>query len=142
MKRRFVAALIVALAVLFGQGGGLVLAAICPHLRAEQPDNSCHAESQAVATHHQPAKPAGSAFATEGTDVRCNHCAVHSRNKREESALQKAYTPQRGDDHKSALPIFTVEPAPLLKASVWGAKTESPPGSTAPLHVLLNVFRI
>ena len=142
MKRSFVAASIVALAVLFGQGGGLVLAAICPHLRAEQPDNSCHAASQRVAEDHQPVEQVGHAFATEGTDVRCNHCVVHSRHKREESALQKANTSQRADDRKATVPVFKVEPPALLKASAWGAKTESPPGSTARLHVLLNVFRI
>ena len=142
MKRRFVATLIVALAVLFSQSGGLVLAAICPHLRAEQPDNSCHTESQTVAEHHQPAEQAGHAFSTEGTDVRCNHCVVHSRNKREESALQKAYTPQRADDHKSTVPVLKFAPPSLLKTSAWSKKAQSPPGSTAPLHVLLNVFRI
>jgi hypothetical protein len=147
MKRKFVAALIVALAVLFGQGGGLVLAAFCPHVKAEQPDNACHdaqeANSQdAVTEHHQTAVPEGHAFESKESDVRCNHCVVNSRSKREESVLQTTYTPQRADDQKSAVHVYRVEHPSFLKISTWSAQTHGPPGPPAPLHVLLNVFRI
>jgi hypothetical protein len=147
MKRRFVAALIVALAALFSQGGGLVLAAVCPHLRAEQPDNSCHANSQGtkpqeVAKHHQSAEVARPAFDTLEHGVRCNHCVVHSRSKREESALQQTATSQRADDQKWAVPVSKVEPPSCLRSIAWSAKPQGPPGPTAPLHILLSVFRI
>jgi hypothetical protein len=158
MNRRFVAALIVALAVLFGQGGGLVLAAICPHLRSEeQPDNSCHSKSrgdvagvagvaevaEVAKHHHQPAEAEpGDAFATEEHDVRCNHCVVHSRSKREESALQQPNTSQRAEDHKVAVPLLKLQPPSSLRSSAWQARAQGPPGPAAPLHVLLNVFRI
>ena len=135
--------MIVALAVLFGQGGGLVLAAFCPHVQAEQPDNACHTKSpDAVAEHHQTAKPEGDAFANRESDVRCNHCVVHSRSKREESALQKTYTPQRAGDQKSPALVFKVELPSIVRTSAWSAQTHGPPAPTAPLHVLLNVFRI
>jgi hypothetical protein len=139
MKRRFVAALIVALAVVFSQGGGFVLAAICPHLRPEQRVKACHTKSQ---EHHQSDETTGPAFETEQPGVRCNHCVVHSRNKREESVLQQTNTSQRADDQKSAVPVVKVDAPAFLKISSWGAKAQGPPGPTAPLHILLNVFRI
>ena len=40
MKQRLLAIVFVALAVLYCQSGGLVLAAICPHLRARH--ETCH----------------------------------------------------------------------------------------------------
>jgi hypothetical protein len=151
MKRRFVAALIVVLAVLFSQGGGHVLAAICPHLRAaEQPENSCHNNSpdkgsEKVAEHHhsehnQPDESQGAAFEPSG--VRCNHCVVHSRSKREDPALQQAPVSPRADDQKSAVPVVKLEPPSFLNTIAWNARAQGPPGPTAPLHILLNVFRI
>ena len=135
--------MIVALAVLFSQGGSFVLAAVCPHLRIEQPDNSCHTNShEVVAEHHQPNEAKGPAFETEEPGIRCNHCVVHSRNKREESVLQQTKTSQRADDQKSAVPVVKVEPPSFLKTVAWSAKAQGPPGHNAPLHLLLNVFRI
>jgi hypothetical protein len=144
MKRKFVATLIVALAVLFGQGGGLVLSVICPHLRSQERDNSCHTKSkEAGAEHHQPAEFEGHAFETEDPGgVRCNHCVVHSRNKREESALLQTNTQQRSDDHKVAVSLYNVESPPFLKLIARSAQAQGPPGHAAPLHVLINVFRI
>jgi hypothetical protein len=144
MNRRFVATLIVALAVLFGQGGGLVLAAICPHLRSEQQpeDNACHANSQeVVAEHHESPETKGDAFQTNEPDVRCNHCVVHSRNKREESALQQTNTSQRANDPKVAITFAPVGPS-LLKNVAPFAKAHGPPLVTAPLYLFVNVFRI
>ena len=143
MKRRFVGALIVALTVLFSQGGVLVWAATCPHARSQQPDTSCHMGSDdANAEHHAPAEAKGEAFQTHAPDVRCNHCVVHSRSKREDSALQQTNAPQRASDQKQLVSISKVEPPSFLKPGAWSAAAQGPPGPTAPLHVLLNVYRI
>lgn len=144
MKRRFVAAVIVVLAVLFGQGGGLVLAAICPHLRPEQPDNSCHTKSQNLAGehHHGNAEPKGDAFEMRETDVRCNHCVVHSRDTREESSLQQTNTSHRTGDPKLQTTTFMPAGPALLEAVAPVAKAHGPPGSAAPLYLRVNVFRI
>ena len=144
MKRRFVAALIVALAVLFSQGGGLVLAAICPHLRTEQrADNACHTKSHddVVVEHHQSDEAEGDAFQTDEADVRCNHCIVHSRNKREESALQQNNSSQRANDPKVSTSFLPAGPS-LLETVAPVAKAHGPPGAPAPLYLLVNVFRI
>ncbi len=138
--------MIVALAVLFGQGGGLVLAAFCPHVRVEQPDNACHTNSpanspDAVTEHHQTAAPEGHAFANKGSDVRCNHCFVHSRTRREESSLQQTNTTQRPGASRVATTFTPTGPA-LLEAVDPVTKAHGPPGLTAPLYLLVNVFRI
>lgn len=143
MKRRFVAALIVALAVLFSQGSGLVFAAICPHLRPQQPDNSCHTDSGSVVTkHHGSDEAKGDVFEVREPDVRCNHCVVHSRTKREELLLQQTNTPQRTAEDKAAVPVVKIESPSCFKPVAWSAKVKSPPGHGAPLYLLVNVFRI
>lgn len=140
MKRRFIAALVVALAVLFSQGGGFVLAAICPNLRAAKPDTACHKNSpEVVAEHHQADEATGPAFDT--AEVRCNHCVVPTRNKREEFVFQQPKPSQRADEQSSA-PVVKIEPPSFVQTVSWNAKTQGPPGRTAPLHILLNVFRI
>jgi hypothetical protein len=141
MNRRFVAATIVALAVLFSQGGGLVLAAICPHLRSQQ--NVCHGALQQVVTgYHEVAETKADAFETDESDAACNHCAVHSRTKREDTALQQASTSQRASDSATSTPPSVVGPPSLSKTVKWVAKAHGPPGANGPLHLLLNVFRI
>jgi hypothetical protein len=143
MKRRFVAASIVALAVFLSQGGGLVLAAICPHLRATQPDNACHTKTAATgaAHHHESAEAKSEASEVGEPDVRCNHCLVHSRNKREESSLQQTNTTQRTGDPKVATSFTPAGPA-VVEIVAPVAKAHGPPGETAPLYLLVNVFRI
>ena len=139
MDGRFVAALIVALTVLFGQGGGLVLAAVCPHLRAQQPQPGCHSKTQNE-HHHEVAAPARDAVETLAPDMRCNHCAVHSQNKREESALQQ--TPPQRTGELRVTTYFPAVGAPVLENVAHVANAHGPPGATAPVYLLLNVFRI
>lgn len=142
MNRRLVATAIIALAVLFSQGGGSALAVLCPHLRSL--NNSCH-ETQAqefAASHHELERPNGHAFETTDSAAPCNHCAVHSRTKREDSTLQPANTSQRASDlTTSSSPSITVPPS-LLKTIAWMAKAHGPPRDSGPLHLLHNVFRI
>ncbi len=142
MNRRFVATTIIALADLFSQGGGSALAAICPHLRSLS--NSCH-EMQAqetAATHHDVESAQGDAFETTDSAAPCNHCAVHSRTKRDDSTLQPANASQRASDLATPIsPSVTIPPS-LLKTSAWVAKAHGPPRDTGPLHLLNNVFRI
>lgn len=143
MNRRFLAATILALAVLFSQGGGLVLAAICPHLRAQH-GASCHENTQKKVVHHQEMAPAGDAevFQSEETAVSCNHCAIHSRTKRDDSALQPTNTLQRESDPPVLISFRLVEPASVLTAPAWSTRAHGPPLDTGPLHLLHNVFRI
>jgi hypothetical protein len=142
MNRRFVATAFIALAVLFSQGGGSALAAICPHLRSL--NTSCH-ETQAkeVAGHdHELERATGRAFDRTDSAAPCNHCAVHSRTKRDDSTLQPANTSQRASDLTISIPGTVAGPPSLSKAIAWVAKAHSPPRDSGPLHLLNNVCRI
>jgi hypothetical protein len=142
MNRRFVATAIIALAVLLSQGGGSVLAAICPHLRSL--NNACH-ETQAheVTDNHHELEPAqGDAFEPTDSAAACNHCAVHSRTRRDDSTLQPGNASQRAADLTIPLAPPVAVPPSLLKTIAWTAKAHGPPRDCGPLHLLNNIFRI
>ena len=142
MKKRFVTTAIIALAVLFSQGGGSALAAICPHLRSL--NNSCHETQpqEVVANHHELERAKGDAFDSIDSGAACNHCAVHSRTKRDDSTLQPANTSQRANDLTISTSASAVAPASFSKTIAWMAKAHGPPRGCGPLHLLNNVFRI
>src|SRR5690349_13400291 len=111
MKRRFVAVIIVALAVLFCQSGAVVLAAMCPHLRA--PHQMCHGMVATVsADETQP--PNAEAFQTSESRVACNHCVIPAGTKRDDAILQEANSAQRASDLSVSLSISAVNPPALL----------------------------
>ena len=142
MNKRFVATAFIALAVLFSQGGGSALAALCPHLRSVK--KACHETQpqEVTETHHRTERANGHAFDATGTAAPCSHCAVHSRTKRDDSTLQPPNTSQRASDPATSIPESVVGPPSLSKTIAWTAKAHGPPRETGPLHLLHNVFRI
>ena len=138
MKRRFVAVIIVALAVLFCQSGGVVLAAMCPHLRA--PHETCHGMVAAVDDTHE--MQHANAFQTSESGSVCNHCVIPLGNKRDDATLDQANSAQRANDLTVSTPLAIANPPALLKTVTWIAKAHGPPHDTGPLYVLINVFRI
>jgi hypothetical protein len=144
MNRRLVATSIIALAVLFSQGGGSALAAICPHLRSLTLNNSCHEmQMQEVADNHdERARADGEAFETNDTTAPCNHCAVHSRTRRDDSTLQPPNASQRASDLTIPIAPSVAGPPSLLRTNAWVANAHGPPRDSGPLHLLNNVFRI
>ena len=142
MNQRFVAAIILAFAVLFSQGGGSVLAAICPHLRSLH-NASCHEmPADTAAAHHEMNRENGEpVFETGETAVSCNHCA-HSRTKPDDSVLQATESVQRASDLPVAVSFSVAAPASQLRSVAWTANAHGPPGDSEPLHLLHNVFRI
>jgi len=142
MNRRFVATAIIALTVLFSQGGGSALAAICPHLRSLN-NNSCHETpaQEVVGSHHEVERANGHAFDSTDSAAPCNHCAVHSRTRPDDSTLQPN-TSQRATDLTISIAGSVAGPPSLSKAIAWTAKAHGPPRGSGPLHLLNNVFRI
>jgi hypothetical protein len=139
MSQRFVAGVTVALAVLFCQSGGVVLAAICPHLRAQH--ESCHAMSEMAESHDmQPAN--GAAFETSETGTTCSHCMMYARNKRDDSAVEQPNSSQRANDVAVSVRVSTTDPVALLQTIAFVAKAHGPPGDSGPLYVRNNTFRI
>jgi len=143
MNQRFVAAVIVGLAVLFSQGGGSVMAAICPHLRSQH-NASCHeTQPEDSAAHHDMNRQNDApVFETDERTVSCNHCAVHSRTRPDDSALQSTESVQRASDPSVAISFSVAPPASQIRAVAWTANAHGPPGDSEPLHLLLNIFRI
>jgi hypothetical protein len=146
MNRRFVATTILALTVLFSQGGGTVLAAICPHLRSLT--SSCHDMGEQQMDHamdHMGVVTAqgatGDAVETNDSTAPCSHCAVHSRNRRDDSALQYPTVVQRTDDVTTSSPLV-IAASPAVETVNWMAKSHGPPGNNQHLHLLISVFRI
>jgi hypothetical protein len=138
MKRRFLAVIIVALAVLFCQTGGVVLAAMCPHLRASS-HQICHGMVTASESHEM---QHANAFQTSNSGAACNHCVVPAGNKRDDAALQEANSAQRASDVTVSIPLVIGTPPALLKTVTGVAKAHGPPRHTGALYVLINVFRI
>ena len=136
MKRRFVAVIIVVLAVLFCQSGGVVLAAICPHLRGSH--ETCHG-MVAVKSHET---QDADAFETSENGGACNHCVIPVGNKRDDLALQETNGAQRASDLSVSLHQATPDSPAFVKTVSWVAKAHGPPRDAGPLYVLINVFRI
>lgn len=139
MKRRFIAVIIVVWAVLFCQSGGVVLAAICPHLRATH--ETCHGMIAAVAPHEMQ-HANGEAFETSDSGAVCNHCVIYTSNKRDDTALQEANSAQRASDVTFSIASATADSTAALRTVAWVAKAHGPPRDSGPLYVLINVFRI
>jgi hypothetical protein len=139
MKRRLVAIVFVALAVLFCQSGGVVLAAICPHMRAAH--ESCHAMAR-VAEMPEMQHASGAAFETSDAGTTCNHCIINLRNKRDDSVVEQANASQRASDVTVSHSLPPGNPPALTSCVTWVAKAHGPPGDNAPLYILLSVFRI
>jgi hypothetical protein len=137
MKRRFVAVIIVALAVVFCQSGGVVLAAMCPHLRA--PHEMCHGMMAAVDSHEM--QHATAVQASDSGAV-CNHCVVPAGNKRDDSVLQETNSAQRANDLTVSTTLATPGSSAPLKTVTWLAKAHGPPRAAGALYVLINIFRI
>ena len=138
MNQRSVVLIIVALAVLLTQGGGLMLGAICPHLRAQQ--NSCHESMPEVVVSHD---SQANSEAVESPDAAsCTHCAIQSRTRQDESAPPQVNTAQRIDDPIVPLGSLVIRPAAMAKNVAWTAQAHGPPGNPDPLHLLHHVFRI
>jgi hypothetical protein len=139
MKRRFLAVNIVMLAVLFCQTGGVVLAAICPHVRG--PHETCHGMVMAVEPHEMQHAD-GDALETSDSGATCTHCIIHARNKRDDSALEQGNSAQRAIDLTVSTSVAIANPPALLRLVTWVAHAHGPPRDAGSLYVLINVFRI
>jgi hypothetical protein len=107
-------------------------------------NNSCHdTQAQEVTdSHHELERANGHAFDRTDSAAPCNHCAVHSRTKRDDTKLQPANASQRASDLTISMPGSVAGPPSLSKAIAWVAKAHGPPRDSGPLHLLNNVFRI
>jgi hypothetical protein len=157
MHKQFWAITIVAVALLFSQGGSVLVASLCPHLQSATP--SCGSQLIASAMAH------GSIEHIEHMDMRsmehapaisqdanavafgqpastCPHCAVHSRTAPNAVSLKGSEASRRFDDSIVPLQFSRVVRATVAPFRLPVSRAHGPPGSTIARYVLINTFRI
>lgn len=154
MYRRFLATTIIAVALLFSQGGKFLVAAFCPHLQSAMV--SCNTQPPGHLMSHEdmghmemdsmeqePAsKPDLSAIALSRPTVPCPHCALHSSSTSNTASLKETDAAKRSGDLSSPLNCSIVATVSSSLVKVLTLRAHEPPGKTTPRHILINIFRI
>ena len=153
MHMRFLTTTVIALTLIFSQGGGFLVAAMCPHLTSkvascespDAPEEMDHHEMGhgPMASVDQEPSPIGLAAspAVVKPIADCNHCAIHSRTD-SEASLRDWSIPQRSSDRTLSLVVTAVAPVATSSATVLTSRAHGPPGSEVSRYILVNVFRI
>ncbi len=159
MHRQFLANTILVVALLFSQGGNLIVAAFCPHLQSgmascettssesasvhegmahEGMDHVGHMEMQ-----HEPAPPTNPDAITAGQSTeQCSHCVVHSRKVPNATSLRATQSAKRSAELSIPFHSLTIGPVTVALVPVLTSRAHGPPGDPPPRHILINVFRI
>jgi hypothetical protein len=164
MHRRFLAVTVLAVTVLFSQGGGSLIAAFCPHLTSiraschtnvseekvshdhiDQIDGMVMGETDSIHSMDEPianANPDPGALAVGQPVGWCPHCSVHA------PTTLNAVSPRGVEPSKrsggvlipdAAQPEVTAEES---FAAFLTSRAHGPPDVNTPRHILLNVYRI
>lgn len=159
MHQRFLAITFLAVTVLFSQGGGSLIVALCPHLTSVQA--SCHSnvselkmahdhidgmvmgETDSMASMEEPIpNPDPNALAMGQPGGWCPHCSVHAPTTPNAASFREVESLKRPG--AVAVPDAAqpeVTPAESC-ADFLTSRAHGPPGNTTPRHILLNIFRI
>lgn len=152
MSRRLFSSTFLSAVLLFAQGGSFLIAALCPHLRAEVMRCDVGVQDSMTGHHHVPDMEMdpqagellinGDASAVDRPVGSCAHCAVHSRTTSTFFAVRHVEAITRVSELAVALvfeiPEFMVIPAPGRLT----ARSHGPPGNKLSRHVLISIFRI
>jgi hypothetical protein len=160
MQKRFLVNTILAVALVFSQGGSFLVAAFCPHLRSGMESCNPHvadpAESQhAAMSHHEMgntqmesmehaplsnADPGG--FALRQPIRPCAHCAVHSQTTSNAISLRDTEAAKRVSKLTIPLTVWRVVSPAISPVRAVTSSAHGPPGELTPRHILINIFRI
>lgn len=154
MPKRFLVSTVLAAALLFSQGGHLLVAALCPHLQSGMA--SCETQPAGVPMSHEdmghmghmemdpePAsQPTSDAFALGQPIGPCSHCAVHSRTTPNSVSLRESEAAKRSVDLSTPLQFSRVVRVSISPVAVLTSRAHGPPGDAIPKHILINIFRI
>jgi hypothetical protein len=159
MRKQFWVISILAVALLFSQGGSFLVALLCPHLQSET--RSCGAQLDASAMSHGQAEHAKmehtkqepmkhdavvnqdvNASAFDQPNTKCPHCAVHSGTTPNALSLREGEAARRSADPSVELAFSRIArvTAPPFEAPV--SRAHGPPGAHVARHLLINTFRI
>lgn len=156
MPKRFLVTTVLAAALLFSQGGNLLVAALCPHLQSGMA--SCETKlSEPTMSHEdmghmdvghmdkqdetQPDVDSNAVSLGQPTGP-CSHCAVHSRTNPNTASLRQAEAAKRSMDLNIPLQVSGVAPVAASPVPVLISRAHGPPGDPTPRHILINIFRI
>ena len=157
MLKRFPITLLLGLALLFSQGGVLLIAALCPHPRS--PTSTCEMPKMELAMdhsqmgHHDMGHDSSVLVADSNSlngniaigqgERSCSHCVIHSPSDPKLKLVRAVDSVKRSSHldtpHKVMIPsrILPVNVAVLIP------RDHGPPGKAdRPKHVLINTFRI
>ncbi|HYJ89653.1 MAG TPA: hypothetical protein VEW46_26560 [Pyrinomonadaceae bacterium] len=154
MHKRLVANTVLSIALLFSQGGILLVAALCPHLQSGVA--SCETKLDESAMSHEdmghmghmemeqePASHPDADVAILGQPINpCSHCAVHSRTSPNTASLRQAEAAKRSVDLNIPVQFSRVAPFAASPVAVLTTRAHGPPGDPTPRHILINIFRI
>ncbi len=151
MNKRFLATIVLAVALLFSQGGNFLVAALCPHLQSGMA--SCKTQLAEPTMSQEDMGHMGMEHATAPNldpDVvalgqpigPCSHCAVHSRTNPNTASLRETEAAKRSVDLNIPLPFSRVSPVSVPPVSVLTSRAHGPPGEPTPRYILINIFRI
>jgi hypothetical protein len=158
MLKRFPITLLLGLALLFSQGGVLLVAALCPHLRlsapiCDMPKMEPEMDHSQMA-HHGTDNPdipllAANAESNDADRVighseqSCSHCVIHSRSTSNVVLVRTADISKRSPNLKVPLSVVVPPPIGPIMIGAVTPRDHGPPGkANRPKHVLINTFRI
>lgn len=151
MHKRFVATTVLAVALLFSQGGTFLIAALCPHLQSGM--TSCETQLSDPAMSHEDmghmgmeyeiaANPDPDAVALGQPIGPCSHCSVHSRTTPNTASLREMEAAKRSADPNIPLQFSIAVPVTVAPVPVLTSRAHGPPGESTSRHILINIFRI
>jgi hypothetical protein len=160
ITKRLLFTTVLAAALVFSQGGRVLVAALCPHLQSGmvkcetqpasaqatpehmgemgQGEHSAHSQMEP-----KPAtEPDPDGIALSQPIDPCSHCAIHSSTGLTLASFKGVEGARRSLDLSVALHYSSVSPVSLAPVAVLSSRAHGPPGQAVPRHILINSFRI
>ena len=154
MLKRLTITSLLGVALLFSQGGVLLIAALCPHLRLAVPvcgDMTGDAVDHSQMAHHE-MEPGNSlldglheanTILWQGGGRPCSHCSIHGQTKSSNASVKTAETVKRTTEISVPDTVSAFAPVITSDVAVLTAKEHGPPGEASrPKHVIFSTFRI
>lgn len=162
MHQRFLAVIVLPVALLFSLSGSLLIATFCPHLQpaqvschtqvaeskmpghdmGEMSKDSMHSMDSMHVTGEPASNPSPKAVALGQPDELCPHCAVHSRTSPDVVSLRETGAAKRPGGFANPVAVLPVAFVEMSVAAVLTSRAHGPPGTSTPRHILMNIFRI
>lgn len=153
MHKQFSIVTILAVALLFSQGGNFLVGSLCPHLKSAVP--SCGMGAVSAMAHgnmehmemgsmeHAPGvRQDVNAFAITQPITTCPHCVVHSRTTTSVVSLKESEPSRRLGEAILPLTFSRTAGAATPPFRVPASRAHGPPGTNIARYLLVNTFRI